>query len=73
MSLVSKYGCVAAKSNGSIFEIHSTSIFIDFHTDRVPCSHVGHIYRGPRRRSAGSRGAHPYQVHINHLRVADVS
>jgi len=39
---------------------------------RVSCSHVGHIYRGPRRRSMHPKGANLYQSHINHLRVAEV-
>jgi hypothetical protein len=39
---------------------------------RVSCSHVGHIYRGPRRRSMHPRGGNAYQSHINHLRVAEV-
>ena len=40
---------------------------------RVSCSHVGHIYRGPRRRSMHPRGGNQYQSHINHLRVAEVN
>jgi hypothetical protein len=36
------------------------------------CSHVGHIYRGPRRRSMHPRGGNVFQSHINHLRVAEV-
>lgn len=38
----------------------------------VPCSHVGHIYRGPRVSSGGNTHAHPHQTVINHLRVASV-
>jgi hypothetical protein len=39
---------------------------------RVTCSHVGHIYRGPRRRSMHPRGGNLHQSHINHMRVAEV-
>jgi hypothetical protein len=39
---------------------------------RVSCSHVGHIYRGPRRRNMHPRNGNAYQSHINHLRVAEV-
>lgn len=39
---------------------------------RVTCSHVGHIYRGPRRKSMHPKNASLFQSHINHLRVADV-
>lgn len=39
---------------------------------RVPCSHVGHLYRGPRRRSMHPRGGNAHQSDINHLRVAEV-
>lgn len=39
---------------------------------RVTCSHVGHLYRGPRRRSMHPKSGNLYQSHINHLRVADV-
>ncbi|CAF1220624.1 unnamed protein product [Adineta ricciae] len=35
----------------------------------VSCSHVGHIYRGPRTRSMHPHGANHFQSHINHLRV----
>ncbi|CAF0787481.1 unnamed protein product [Rotaria sp. Silwood1] len=38
----------------------------------VSCSHVGHIYRGPRRRSMHPRGGKIHQSHINHLRVAEI-
>ncbi|CAF1391767.1 unnamed protein product [Rotaria sordida] len=38
----------------------------------VTCSHVGHIYRGPRQRSMHPKGASFYQSHINHLRVAEI-
>ena len=30
----------------------------------VPCSHVGHIYRGPRVVSGGKTHAHPHQTVI---------
>ncbi|CAM4986942.1 unnamed protein product [Rotaria socialis] len=38
----------------------------------VTCSHVGHLYRGPRRRSMHPRGGNLHQSHINHLRVAEI-
>ncbi|CAF4665830.1 unnamed protein product [Rotaria socialis] len=38
----------------------------------VTYSHVGHLYRGPRRRSMHPRGGNLRQSHINHLRVAEV-
>ncbi|CAF0902806.1 unnamed protein product [Adineta steineri] len=38
----------------------------------VTCSHVGHIYRGPRTRSMHPRGANLYQSHVNHMRVAEI-
>jgi len=38
----------------------------------VTCSHVGHIYRGPRKRSMHPKGANLYQSHINHMRVAEI-
>ncbi|CAF0834031.1 unnamed protein product [Didymodactylos carnosus] len=38
----------------------------------VPCSHVGHIYRGPRKRSMHPRGGNLFQSHINHMRVAEI-
>ncbi len=39
---------------------------------RVTCSHVGHIYRGPRKKSMHPKGASNFQSHINHMRVAEV-
>jgi polypeptide N-acetylgalactosaminyltransferase len=38
----------------------------------VPCSHVAHIYRGPRTESVHPPGGHPYQSSINHMRLAEV-
>ncbi|CAF0961394.1 unnamed protein product [Adineta steineri] len=38
----------------------------------VSCSHVGHIYRGPRKRNVHPQNAKPQQSHINHMRVAEV-
>jgi len=38
----------------------------------VSCSHVGHIYRGPRRRIMHPRGGKLHQSHINHMRVAEI-
>ncbi|CAF0787263.1 unnamed protein product [Brachionus calyciflorus] len=38
----------------------------------VPCSHVAHIYRGPRTESVHPPGGNPHQTSINHMRVAEV-
>jgi len=38
----------------------------------VPCSHVAHIYRGPRTESVHPPGGHPHQSSINHMRLAEV-
>jgi len=38
----------------------------------VPCSHVAHIYRGPRTESIHPAGGNPFQSSINHMRVAHV-
>ena len=38
----------------------------------VPCSHVAHIYRGPRTESQHPPGANPHQSSINHMRLAHV-
>lgn len=38
----------------------------------VPCSHVAHIYRGPRTESVHPKGGNPYQSKINHMRLAEV-
>jgi len=38
----------------------------------VPCSKVGHIYRGPRSESTAPRGGNPNQNTINHMRLAEV-
>lgn len=38
----------------------------------VPCSHVAHIYRGPRTESVHPPGGNPHQTSINHMRLAEV-
>jgi polypeptide N-acetylgalactosaminyltransferase len=38
----------------------------------VPCSHVAHIYRGPRSESVHPPGGHYHQTSINHMRLAEV-
>lgn len=38
----------------------------------VPCSHVAHIYRGPRTESVHPPGGNPHQNSINHMRLAEV-
>ncbi|KAI3380103.1 hypothetical protein SNEBB_010675 [Seison nebaliae] len=39
----------------------------------IPCSRIGHIYRGPRSRHSESVGnSLPHQLERNHLRVANV-
>lgn len=38
----------------------------------VPCSHVGHIYRGPRTVSTHPANSNPHQSVINHMRLAEV-
>jgi polypeptide N-acetylgalactosaminyltransferase len=38
----------------------------------VPCSHVAHIYRGPRTESVHPPDGNPHQASINHMRLAEV-
>ncbi|CAF4747885.1 unnamed protein product [Rotaria sp. Silwood1] len=54
------------------FELGAYDPDIKIWGGRVSCSHVGHIYRGPRRRSMHPRGGKIHQSHINHLRVAEI-
>lgn len=37
----------------------------------MPCSHVAHIYRGPRTESVHPPGGNPHQTSINHMRLAE--
>lgn len=38
----------------------------------VPCSHVGHIYRGPRKRSFPNPNGKSHQTDRNHLRLSAI-
>ncbi|KII63974.1 Polypeptide N-acetylgalactosaminyltransferase 10 [Thelohanellus kitauei] len=40
----------------------------------IPCSHIGHVYRGPGliRKDQGIHRRHPNSLHVNYKRVAEV-